>query len=606
MLSGEHIICLAIRRWDSTRKNNQKVMSHLARSNRVLYVNPPRSVRGALDEALRRVPRLQENGTTENLVVYQEPLSLPGWGRAHSASAAYNRLTDPLRFRHIRQTADRLGFRSPILWSFTPLASRAVGRLGEKLVVYSVIDNYDEYFSPTEIWRTVARTGHREMLSRADVVFAVSEGLLEQCLPYNRNSYLAPSAVDVEAFETARQTASLPPDVRSIPRPILGVVGGLRATIDFELLDTLARRHPDYSLMLVGPTEALNAVDAGAFNTLRGLPNVYYLGAKPPDAVPAYVNSCDVGLIPFRIDTFTSYGDPQRLYEYFACGKPVVSTAMPSVRRFVPLALVAGSPAEFVAAVEDVLARPDGRSDARVTVAHSNGLDRRIGQMSAILAEHLAHDAWRSGQHGVRTPRRAARWQWTAKRALDVIVSGISLFILAPVLAAIAAAIRLTSPGPVLYRWPVVGEGGRPLRAYKFRTMVVGADGLKSDLLDRNEATGPVFKMRADPRITAVGRILRKFSLDELPQLWSVLLGDLSLVGPRPVLRHEWEQMTPWQRRKLSTKPGIVCLWHLRGQPRDFDEWVKLDLEYVDNWSLWLDLKLIVWTPLYMLSGRNY
>jgi len=201
---------------------------------------------------------------------------------------------------------------------------------------------------------------------------------------------------------------------------------------------------------------------------------------------------------------------------------------------------------------------------------------------------------------------RASPWQWKVKRILDITVAGTTLIVMAPVFMVIAAAIRLTSAGPVFYRWPVVGEGGRPLRAYKFRTMVVGADGLKKDLLHRNEARGPVFKMRRDPRVTPFGRILRKFSLDELPQLWSVLKGDMSLVGPHPVLVEEWKQMEAWQRRKLSTKPGIVCLWHIRGQPRDFNEWLKLDLEYVDNWSLWLDLKLLLWTPLYALSGRNF
>jgi len=199
-----------------------------------------------------------------------------------------------------------------------------------------------------------------------------------------------------------------------------------------------------------------------------------------------------------------------------------------------------------------------------------------------------------------------AGWQWRVKRLLDVLVAGILLIALAPLFALIAVAIRLTTSGPILYRWPVLGEGGRPLRAYKFRTMIVGADALKLGLRERNEASGPVFKMRNDPRITPVGRVLRKFGLDELPQLWSVLRGEMSLVGPRPVLVSEWVQMNAWQRRKLSTKPGIVCLWHLRGQPRDFDEWVRLDLEYVDNWSLWLDLKLLFWTPFYVLSGKNY
>jgi len=194
----------------------------------------------------------------------------------------------------------------------------------------------------------------------------------------------------------------------------------------------------------------------------------------------------------------------------------------------------------------------------------------------------------------------------TLKRLMDIVVAGVSLFVLSPLFGLIALAIKLASPGPVLYRWPVVGQGGRPLKAYKFRTMVIGADEIKQQLLDCNEATGPVFKMKNDPRVTALGRVLRKFSLDELPQLWSVFKGDMSLVGPRPVLTYEWEEFNDWQRRKLSVKPGMICLWHLRGQPRDFDAWVELDLEYIENWSLWLDLKLLLGAALYMLTGRNY
>lgn len=192
------------------------------------------------------------------------------------------------------------------------------------------------------------------------------------------------------------------------------------------------------------------------------------------------------------------------------------------------------------------------------------------------------------------------------KRLVDIVISAFFLMVLLPLVVLIAVGIKVTSRGPVLYRWPVVGEGGRPLRAYKFRTMVENADRLKLQFLDRNEATGPVFKMRNDPRVTLIGRILRKFSLDELPQLWSVLKGDISLVGPRPVLVSEWEKFNPWQRQKLTTTPGMVCLWHLRGQPRDFDEWVKLDLEYIDNWSIWLDLKILAGTVAYMITGRNY
>jgi len=191
------------------------------------------------------------------------------------------------------------------------------------------------------------------------------------------------------------------------------------------------------------------------------------------------------------------------------------------------------------------------------------------------------------------------------KRCMDLVLAGVLIVVLSPLFAVIALAVKLTSPGPVLFRWPVVGQDGQPLKAYKFRTMITGADAMKKGLLEQNEATGPIFKMKNDPRITPVGRILRRFSLDELPQLWSILKGDMSLVGPRPVLTYEWQQFNDWQRRKLGIKPGAVCLWHVRGQPRDLDEWVKLDLEYIQNWSLWLDLKIMAGTVWYMLAGKN-
>ncbi len=205
-----------------------------------------------------------------------------------------------------------------------------------------------------------------------------------------------------------------------------------------------------------------------------------------------------------------------------------------------------------------------------------------------------------------RVTRPPSKLALALKRLTDFVVSAALLIMFMPLLLAIGITVKVTSPGPVLYRWPVVGKGGRPLSAHKFRSMVVGADGMKRELWHRNEATGPVFKIRNDPRVTPVGRVLRKFSLDELPQLWNVLKGDMSLVGPRPVLSYEWEHFSEWHRRKLSVKPGIVSLWHLRGQPRDFDTWVRLDLEYIDNWSIWLDFRLLAWVVVYTLTGRNY
>jgi len=123
--------------------------------------------------------------------------------------------------------------------------------------------------------------------------------------------------------------------------------------------------------------------------------------------------------------------------------------------------------------------------------------------------------------------------------------------------------------------------------------------------LNQNEATGSVFKIKDDPRVNPIGRMLRKFSLDELPHLWSILKGDMSLVGPKPVLTYDWEQFNEWQRKKLSVKPGDVCLWPVRGQPRSINEWVKLDLEYIEKWSLWLDIKILFGAIWYIVSGKN-
>lgn len=193
------------------------------------------------------------------------------------------------------------------------------------------------------------------------------------------------------------------------------------------------------------------------------------------------------------------------------------------------------------------------------------------------------------------------------KRLLDITVTTLGIVVFFPFLLMIGLLIKLTSQGPIIYKWDVIGQGGKPFRGYKFRTMVENADEIKYQLLDRNEMDGPVFKMKADPRITPVGHILRKFSLDELPQLWSVLKGDMSLVGPRPAGPQEWEQYEPWQRRKLSVTPGITCLWQVSGRNKisDFDEWVKLDLEYIDHWSLWLDFKILVKTVFTVLQGTG-
>ena len=196
--------------------------------------------------------------------------------------------------------------------------------------------------------------------------------------------------------------------------------------------------------------------------------------------------------------------------------------------------------------------------------------------------------------------------QELAKRGMDVIITGIGLVVMSPLLLAIAIAIKVSSEGPVFFSQERVGLNGRIFKMYKFRSMVVNAEELKSKLAHLNEMGGPVFKITNDPRVTPVGRLLRKTSLDELPQLWNVFLGEMSLVGPRPPLPSEVNMYDPKHRKRLAVKPGITCVWQISGRNQvDFDEWMAMDAEYVDGWSLWMDVGILARTVPVVLGRRG-
>ncbi len=198
----------------------------------------------------------------------------------------------------------------------------------------------------------------------------------------------------------------------------------------------------------------------------------------------------------------------------------------------------------------------------------------------------------------------AKEWQLFIKRLMDIVLSLFFLIITSPIYLITAIAIKLTSKGPVFFQQIRCGLNGRKFVLYKFRSMIVGAE-MKKKLIEKmNEMDGPVFKIRHDPRITKVGRIIRKFSIDELPQFINVLKGDMSIVGPRPPLPVEVEMYELWQRRRLSLKPGITCIWQVSGRNNvNFDRWMEMDLEYIDNWSLWLDIKILLKTVWVVITG---
>jgi exopolysaccharide biosynthesis polyprenyl glycosylphosphotransferase len=201
-----------------------------------------------------------------------------------------------------------------------------------------------------------------------------------------------------------------------------------------------------------------------------------------------------------------------------------------------------------------------------------------------------------------------ASWQSASKKFIDFFGAIALLIVSGPILLLVGILVRMTSPGPILFRQQRSGLNGRPFTIYKFRTMVTNAEQLKHELASMNEMHGPVFKVTHDPRITPIGRILRKFSLDEFPQLLNVIRGEMSLVGPRPLPVDEVRRFDDLaHRRRLSVKPGLTCLWQISGRNNvtDFKEWVRLDLEYIDNWSLWLDIKILWRTVPIVLVGTG-
>jgi exopolysaccharide biosynthesis polyprenyl glycosylphosphotransferase len=191
------------------------------------------------------------------------------------------------------------------------------------------------------------------------------------------------------------------------------------------------------------------------------------------------------------------------------------------------------------------------------------------------------------------------------KRVTDVLIAATGLLVLAPLMAALAVAVRLTSPGPAIFRQIRCGLNGRRFVFYKFRSMVANAEELKP-LVAHLSTKETAFKIPDDPRLTPLGRWLRKFSIDEWPQLWNVLLGDMSLVGPRPAIPSEVEMYQSWQRRRLRMRPGLTCLWAVSGRDElDFETWMRMDMQYIDNWSLALDWKILVRTIPRVLTGRG-
>jgi exopolysaccharide biosynthesis polyprenyl glycosylphosphotransferase len=228
-----------------------------------------------------------------------------------------------------------------------------------------------------------------------------------------------------------------------------------------------------------------------------------------------------------------------------------------------------------------------------------NLFDLKLGQ---ARVEEVEGDSWITHYAGIYEG-----WPLVMKRVLDFLIALMALVVLSPIILVAAILIKLTSPGPILFKQQRIGQNKRQFNIYKFRSMVIDAEKKMQNIEHLNEASGPVFKIKHDPRITPVGSVLRKMSIDELPQFVNVLKGDMSLVGPRPLPIRDYEGFSEdWHRRRFSVRPGITCLWQVNGRSSlTFDKWMELDMQYVDKWSLWLDLKILAKTVPVVLRGTG-
>jgi glycosyltransferase involved in cell wall biosynthesis len=318
-------------------------------------------------------------------------------------------LTAALRRRRLQAALRRLSMTAssrftidhsprPILWLFRPGQQHWIDLLHPRLVIYHVVDEYSAYPSLLPVQAQRQRDLDRQLTARADLVFCTAQSLVDARLPLNPNTHYMPNAVDFEAFRQGAESGN-PGALASLPRPVLGVVGGINAKVDLSLLAEVAIQRPEWIVALVGPLSY--GLDADEVARLRALPNVHFAGAVPPEQVPAVIAGCDVGLIPYRLNQQTRHVNPLKIYEYLACGKPVVATPLPELRQFGPLARLAGDSAAFVAAVEAALAERDDPQAvaARQTVAAANTWDVRVERMLGLIGESLARGE--NGQQGI-------------------------------------------------------------------------------------------------------------------------------------------------------------------------------------------------------------
>ncbi|MGQ9590402.1 MAG: glycosyltransferase, partial [Planctomycetota bacterium] len=333
-------------------------------------------------------PRVE--AARRNRVGYHDPLHLPRLGRGAPGAAI-----DALRRRLLRRTLRRLGFERPILWLVRPECWDVPGTLGERLVLYHVVDDYSTYGGMTEGARARVDREERLLAAKADLIVVTSEHLLEAKRHLGERLVLVRNAVDRETLEEGRRAEGpVPPELAAAPRPILGYIGGVTEKLDLDLLEMLALRWAEPprrgTLALVGATKVFGREAVEKVARLRSLPNVVFTGRKDAHLVPSCIRAFDVCLVPYRLEGQSRGIDPLKLYEYLAFGKPIVAADIPSVQRFAGVLRIARDREEFVAGVDEALRERDPEiAERRRRIASENTWERRAEEISRAVEEAI-------------------------------------------------------------------------------------------------------------------------------------------------------------------------------------------------------------------------
>lgn len=387
MISGQSFLVFPPGPWRDMWRNRHQIMSRLAQHNTVLWVEPRMSVR-KLWQAVRNgrrlswLPRVEH--VADGLFVLHNPALLPP-----NAPLGLKRPVNALYRTIVRRAMRQCGMARPVLWLYMPEMTGIIGQYDERLTVYHVVDEYASYAGIPAAYAPKMRASEKIMLRQADVVIATAPALYESKSRISANVHLVPNAVDYDGFQRTLATAQTPPEMAALPQPVIGYVGAINDKVDYDLLLMIARSRPDWSLAMVGRVAVQTAGDVAGYEALRGLPNVLFTGEAPVPDVPRYMAACRVCLLPYKINERTRNISSLKMYEYLACGKPVVSTDVPAAHEVGEVVRIAGG-GDFVAAVAEALHDDPTAEEPRRRVAAANTWDQRVERISAILQQALS------------------------------------------------------------------------------------------------------------------------------------------------------------------------------------------------------------------------